>query len=97
MPCSGNVVVTYGVKGRSEFGPVAVTSEGEPSRAATVLNVSSKDLEFSMLGTIDELLDFASDLVHTIYSWMLTNGHSDWLEKLASETESEAAGDGGHG
>lgn len=96
MPCSGSVIVTVDVSDRRQFGPVISMSPNAKTRAGTVLNISTTDLEFGLLGTVDELLDYASDIVGSVYSWILANGHADWLDGPAADTESEAAGHGGN-
>lgn len=97
MRSSGSTIVTVGMRGRSPFKSPEVTSPAADDRATTVLHLPTEDLCFGLYGSPDELLDFASDIVSGVYSWILTNGHSDWLDGQTVNREEKAEGNGGNG
>jgi hypothetical protein len=48
-------------------------------RANTQLYITTKHGTEVFSGTCDGLMDMAAEIMMQVYNWILTNGHSDWL------------------
>lgn len=96
MNSSPNLLVTVHAKGHPKFGiPVPLETENV-SRESTVFHIVAADSSISILGTYDELLDFAADIGHKVMSWPIVSGRSDWFGQQVFPTQKEEgiSGDG---
>lgn len=79
MPCSNPLAVTIDATQHSDFDlPEVVVTDGH-TKDSTVFLLGTKASGFSILGTFDEILSFASSIVGAMYSWPIRAGHEEWL------------------
>ena len=72
-------IMTIVAKANSDFTTPTVVSDSDESRATTILDLATVDGQFSVYGTMDELLDFGSKIMQGAYTWAIVSGHSEWL------------------
>ena len=73
-------------------------------RDSAVFHIMSPDERFGIVGTFDEINDFAAEVFAMMCSWVLTTGHSDWfgdelqlLRKKDEDERDDGAGRSGRG
>ncbi len=76
--------------------PIPVGAERD-SREKTIFHMSSQDGVVNILGTYDEILDFASGIMAKMFSWPLMTGHSDWFNDVDHDMIGRMAGDDSNG
>jgi hypothetical protein len=65
-------------------------------RATTVFSMDDVDGTLTLIGTYDQLLDFAADIGKMAMSWTLVTGHSNWLGDDIQAMTREVASNDGH-
>lgn len=67
-------------------------TNGDPDdKSDAFFTVSSADGKLMIVGTFDDIVKFASDLIVKMYSWPVITGHVDWLspDTVAAVLEGE--------
>lgn len=59
---------------------IPVTSDAKPAeRDTTIFSMDDVDSSLTIVGTYDQLMDFAADIAQKAMSWPLVTKHVDWL------------------
>jgi hypothetical protein len=91
---SNPILVTVQVNEAGKFMiPVPVNGD-DLDKESTLFHLLSEDNGISLLGTFDQLIDFASDIMQKVWSWSLVSGHSDWIGTDTPPIQKEAIADG---
>ena len=98
-------IVSIDAAQNSELAPAQVVHTDGHDRDTTIFHVSTTDDSFGLFGTYDEILAMASNVIVTMYSWVVNNGHTEWLDDRTdnnqdgSMTDDNTAGNsaGGNG
>lgn len=93
--CS-RTAITVAVGKEPQFTTILAPLSKEEARDTTALHITTCAEAIGFIGTMDELLDFATAMEHQVYMWAIKNGHSDWIGQRHERTEKEGArfGDG---
>ena len=81
------------VENHSDFGTPELVSDIVTTKADTVLAVSTKDDALCLVGTYEQLLAFAAEIMRTVYSWPIITGHVDWLGDEVTFTDGKVHAD----
>jgi hypothetical protein len=57
----------------------------KPERATSHFAVYSTNGDFTVIGTMDEILDMSSNITAAVYSWLIQHHHDDWLAQRRIE------------
>jgi hypothetical protein len=85
MPSLGRTLVTMVARDNKDFADLRLESTGEPSRSISMFSVETMDHALAIVGTMDDLIDFASAILGRVYSWPLMNHHADWFDEADNE------------
>jgi len=87
-------MISVSAAGNSEF-ELPELVDGDPvDRDKTRFYVSTADHGLAVFGTFDEIIDFASAILASMYSWPLVTGRTDWFTAEDSATIREGLGYG---
>ena len=66
-----------------------VFTQIDETRTGTLLIVPTVKSRLVFLGTPDQLLDFASAILGSVYSWIIASGHYGWLADRQPATQEQ--------
>lgn len=58
--------------------PYVISGDGI-DKSATVFLMADRDKGLSVIGTFDEILEFASSIIASMYTWPISMGRNEWL------------------
>lgn len=76
--------------------PLRVYGNGK-DKNKTVFVLESADYQFQMLGTYEEFMELAAEIMNRMYSWALENGRSDWFDAPETQEMTEVIANGYEG
>jgi len=88
------LVTTVNAARVHDFNKMIPVVMADDSRDSTIFLVAEESESFSILGTFDQIIDFATAIMAEAYTWILTNNRGDWLTGEDQAMIREAAGDG---
>lgn len=94
MPSLHNLLVTVETKEAAPFKIAVPISDPPFDRDRTLFHLISEDEQLSFIGTYDQILNYASDMVQKVWSWAITSHHYDWFGTEVKSTEQEVDGNG---
>jgi hypothetical protein len=94
MPSLTKLLVTVDTNETGPFKMAVPVSDPPYDRNTTLFHLVSQDESLSFIGTYDQILDYAADMVQKVWSWAITSHHHDWFGTEHKSTEQEAGSNG---
>jgi len=96
MPFSTDYIVTVDTKNAPKFRVAVPISDPPLRRNTTLFHVIAEDDRLSFIGTYDQIIEYATSLMHGMYGWAVLNRHSEWFGDPVEITDQEMR-DAGNG
>jgi DNA-binding transcriptional ArsR family regulator len=95
VPYSNSLLVTIAARQIGLMSLPMPIDEGEQNRETSMFHLVSESSQLSIVGTFDEIIEFATDIMVKMMTWPIVTQHREWLTEADMVITREAGNGNG--